>query len=254
MSKKSSIPPKKTSTVDAEEVAQFETLREQWWDETGPMKPLHALNPTRLSFIRDSITAHYGLKSDSRHPLTNISIADIGCGGGIVAEPLARLGATVTGVDAGTENIKVAKAHAEQSGLDIDYRATTVEDLADTGARYDVVTALEIVEHVADIDLFIGSCAKIVKPGGLLILSTLNRTPKSFMLGIVAAEYILRWVPAGTHDWKKFIKPSELAHAVTSHKMKVKDLCGLVYSPVTREFSLSKSDLKVNYFLTASKS
>lgn len=236
------------STVDAQEVGQFDALGDQWWDENGPMRPLHRLNPVRMRYIRDAITQKPGLK-----PLKGLSIADIGCGGGLVAEPLCRMGATVTGVDAGKENIKVASAHAAKHGLDIKYLHTTAEDLAATRQTYDAVTALEIVEHVNDTDFFIASCCKLLKKDGTLVMSTLNRTAKSFALGIVAAEYILRWLPAGTHDWQKFMKPSELARAMEKNGLTVTDIRGLVFNPLTGTFALSRSDLAVNYLITAKK-
>lgn len=236
----------RNSTIDSEEVAQFAAIADQWWDENGPFKPLHRLNPVRIAYLRDQIMARLG-------KVTGISIADIGCGGGLVTEPFARLGANVTGVDAAHENIKAAKNHAKEVGLSITYLATTAEKLAAEGQKFDVVFALEIVEHVSDVGLFIESVTKLVKPSGLLVLSTLNRTPKSFALGIVAAEYILRWMPRGTHDWKKFLKPSELAGHLDDNGFKPVDVTGLVYAPLSREFRLDKNDLDVNYFLTAFK-
>ena len=240
------------STIDEKEVAQFESLGENWWDESGPMRPLHRLNPVRMAYIRRQLCEHFALP-DTIRCLKGLKIADIGCGGGLVTEPLARMGASVTGVDAGKENIKVAKAHAAAHGLEIDYQATTVEKIAASGKQFDAVTALEIVEHVADVPLFVKALCKIVKPGGVLIMSTLNRTPKSYLLGIVAAEHILRWVPTGTHDWKKFLKPSELQREIEPHGLEVTDVRGLIYSPLTRDFSLSARDLDVNYLLTAVK-
>lgn len=252
MAKKSNTARKKFSgtTMDAAEVRQFDSLAQHWWDESGPMKPLHRLNPARMAYIRDRICAHFGLKNEGFTPLSGLSIADIGCGGGLVAEPLCRMGASVTGVDAGAENIKAAEAHAKLHGLDIDYRVSTAEDM--TG-KFDVVTALEIIEHVADPALFIEACCKLVKKNGLIILSTLNRTPKSFLLGIVGAEYILRWVPAGTHDWKKFVKPSELAHLLAPEGFTPTDISGLVFDPADNAFRISADDLDVNYFLCASR-
>lgn len=240
------------ASIDAEEIRQFDELGEKWWDESGPMAPLHKLNPVRMAYIRRTIREHYGLP-DTIRCLQKLKIADIGCGGGIVAEPLCRMGASVTGVDAGKENIKIAAAHAKKHGLDIEYLATSVEKLAAAGKKYDVVTALEIVEHVADVSSFMKALCKIVKPGGLLIMSTLNRTPKSYLLGIVAAEYVLRWLPAGTHDWKKFLKPSELAAHLDAEGLETTDVRGLNYNPLTRDFSLTKSDIEVNYLLSASK-
>jgi 2-polyprenyl-6-hydroxyphenyl methylase/3-demethylubiquinone-9 3-methyltransferase len=205
-----------------------------------------------MEYIKTQICTHFRRDAEGFSSLTGLRIADIGCGGGLVTEPLCRLGADVTGIDAGEDNIKAARLHAAQQGLAIDYKATTVEELAEAGKeKFDVVTALEIIEHVADPELFIASCCKLVKKNGMLILSTLNRTPKSFALGIIAAEYILRWLPAGTHDWKKFVKPSELARPLKQHGLKTVDISGLVYNPLKRSFSLSKTDIDVNYFLTA---
>ncbi|MDE1152296.1 MAG: bifunctional 2-polyprenyl-6-hydroxyphenol methylase/3-demethylubiquinol 3-O-methyltransferase UbiG [Micavibrio sp.] len=240
------------STVNEKEIRQFDALGDTWWDEDGPMRPLHRLNPVRLTYIREQITHHFGLE-DRVGSLKSLNIADIGCGGGLVAEPLARMGATVTGIDAGKENIRVAAAHAKAQGVKVEYLATSAEAVAAKGRTFDVVTALEIVEHVDNVPYFMETCCKLVRPGGLLIMSTLNRTPKSYMLGIVAAEYVLRWLPAGTHDWKKFMKPSELAAYMTDNKLDVADVQGLVYNPLTQQFSLSASDLAVNYFIVASK-
>lgn len=241
------------STIDEKDMRQFEQLGEKWWDESGPMKPLHRLNPTRLDYIRRSACAHFGRDAGKIGSLAGLTALDIGCGGGLVAEPLARMGLHVTGADAGAENIRIAKAHAKAEGLKIDYRTTTAEALAEAGEQYDLVTALEIVEHVADVPLFLSSCAALVKPGGMLVVSTLNRTAKSFALGIVAAEYILRWLPAGTHDWQKFLKPSEVAAPLTTAGLTLTDVRGLVYHPLSDTFSLSTDDLDVNYFVTAVK-
>lgn len=243
----------KRTTVNDAEIRQFDALGDKWWDPQGPMKPLHRLNPVRLEYIRHQICRHFDRDVNAMKVLTGLKIADIGCGGGLVTEPLCRMGGDVTGVDAGKENIRVAKEHAKEIKLDIDYQATTVEAMAAAGKKFDVVTALEIVEHVEDVSLFMESCCKLVKKNGLIILSTLNRTPKSFLMGIVAAEHILRWVPVGTHDWKKFLKPSELAREVEDHGFKIADICGLVYSPFTQQFGLDREDLGVNYLLSASK-
>jgi 2-polyprenyl-6-hydroxyphenyl methylase/3-demethylubiquinone-9 3-methyltransferase len=253
MAEKKSKKVLKGSTINAEEIRQFDALGQKWWDENGPMKPLHRLNPVRLAYIRDTLCNHYGRPAARLRALQGLSIADIGCGGGLVTEPFCRMGADVTGIDAGQENIRVAKAHAAQQKLDIDYRAVTAESLAEKGEKFDVVTALEIIEHVSDIDLFIQSCCSLVKKDGMIIFSTLNRTPKSFLLGIVAAEYILRWLPAGTHDWKKFVRPSEIAQRLEDNGFRVTDIQGLVFNPLSRAFSMSKTDTDVNYFLTAVK-
>jgi 2-polyprenyl-6-hydroxyphenyl methylase/3-demethylubiquinone-9 3-methyltransferase len=238
------------TTVDAAEIRQFEQIASEWWDEKGPLKPLHKLNPVRMGYIKEQVCTYFDRDAGSFTPFTGLRMADIGCGGGLVAEPLCRLGADVTGIDAGVENIKAAKQHAAAQGLKIDYRATTVEVAAEK-EKFDVVTALEIIEHVSDPALFISSCCKLVKKGGMIIFSTLNRTPKSYLLGIVAAEYVLRWVPAGTHDWKKFVKPSELKRPLMQEGLEVTDISGLVYNPFERRFDISKKDIDVNYFLTA---
>ena len=254
--KKSSAPQKgpDSGTVNVAEIAQFDRLGQEWWDENGPMRPLHRLNPVRMTYIRDQICAHFDRQPQAK-ALAGLRIADIGCGGGLVTEPLCRLGASVTGIDAGVENIKIAKAHAQAQaqGLNIDYRADSVERIAAKGEKFDVVTALEIIEHVDDVPLFVRSCCNIVAPNGLLIFSTLNRTAKSYALGIIAAEYLLRWVPRGTHDWKKFLKPSEISRHLQHADFKVGDVTGLVYRPLSRDFALSKTDLDVNYFLTATR-
>lgn len=240
------------STVNADEIAQFDRLGAEWWDINGPMAPLHALNPVRVAYIKDRILAHYGRK-DSAQPLKGIRIADIGCGGGLLSEALCALGAEVTGIDAGAENIAIASAHAKSQALRIDYRATTAEDVAASGEQFDVVTALEIIEHVDDAELFVASCAKLARKDGMLFFSTLNRTPKSFLLGIVAAEYVLRWLKPGTHTWKKFVKPSELSRMLRDTSFKVTDISGLIYNPINGAFALDARDLDVNYILTSTR-
>lgn len=237
------------TTKDDEEIARFSAQAEKWWDKTGPFKPLHKLNPARVQYITQHISRHHSCPDTK---LSGISVLDIGCGGGLITEPLARLGADVTGVDASVENIGTAKSHAHSSNLDVKYIASTAEDLVKKSTQYDIVTALEIVEHVADLPLFIESCAQLVKPGGLLILSTMNRTPESYALGIVAAEYILRWLPQGTHDWKKFVKPSELVKMIKTHAMSPCDISGIRYNPLSDDFSLS-NNIRINYLLTAKK-
>ena len=246
------------STVDAAEVERFSAIADEWWDESGKFAPLHRLNPARIGFIRDRVAAHYGrdpldFGESGAGPLRGLSLLDVGCGGGLVCEPLARLGATVSGIDASDRNVGVARLHAERMGLVIDYRAAPAETLRDEGARYDVVLALEIVEHVADVDLFLACCAQLVKPGGLLILSTLNRTTKAFALAIVGAEYVMRWLPRGTHDWRKFLKPSEVARGLRAAGLSVEELAGIVYSPITGRWRIDAHDLDVNYMLLAAK-
>ncbi|MBC6439262.1 MAG: bifunctional 2-polyprenyl-6-hydroxyphenol methylase/3-demethylubiquinol 3-O-methyltransferase UbiG [Rhodospirillales bacterium] len=237
-------------TVDPDEIETFSAVADRWWDRNGPFRPLHRLNPIRLSYLRDSLAGHFDRDTAEERPLSGLAIADVGCGGGLITEPLARLGATMTGIDASDEAIAVARAHAGTSGLAIDYRASTVEQLADGGTAFDAVVALEIVEHVADRAAFIAAFCRCVRPGGLIILSTLNRTARSFALGIVGAEYVLRWVPRGTHTWLKFVKPSELARDLRASGASVEDVTGLVFNPLNNRWHLGR-DIAVNYMLRA---
>ncbi len=237
-------------TIDPAEVAQFSRLAEAWWDPEGEFRPLHKLNPVRLAYIRDRICAALERDAAADRPLKGLRLVDIGTGGGLVAEPLARLGAAVTAIDASDRNIAIARAHAEGQGIAIDYRAAAAADLVAAGETFDVVLSLEVLEHVADRAAFVEDCARLMTPDGLLLLATLNRTPKSFLLGKVAAEYVLRWLPAGTHDWRKFVRPSELAADLRRAGLKVADLKGIVYSPLTDRFSLSQ-DIDVNYMALA---
>lgn len=238
------------STVDPDEINHFAKDSRHWWDENGPFAPLHRLNPVRMKFIRDAVASHYGLKTETLSPLKGLKILDIGCGGGLVSEPLARMGANVTGIDADKTAIKVASEHAKTSGLKIDYKAESTDSLK---GQFDAVLALEIVEHVASVDKFVDEVVSLCKPGGLVIFSTLNRTPKSFALGIVAAEYILRWVPTGTHNWKKFVRPSELAAALRHAGAMPVDVKGLRLHPLKNEFEIVENDVDVNYFMVATK-
>jgi 2-polyprenyl-6-hydroxyphenyl methylase/3-demethylubiquinone-9 3-methyltransferase len=242
----------RTSTVDQAEVDRFSALAAEWWDPHGKMKPLHKFNPVRLGYIRDTATAHFARDPKTLDCLAGLRILDIGCGGGLLSEPLARLGASVLGADPAQKNIEVAKLHAAQSGLPIDYRATTAEALADAGERFDVVLAMEVVEHVADVSLFVKRCAEMVKPGGLMITATLNRTLKSFALAIVGAEYVLRWLPRGTHQWDKFVTPNELEIALTQGGLTVIEDRGVIYNPLADRWQLAR-DTDVNYMLTAEK-
>jgi 2-polyprenyl-6-hydroxyphenyl methylase/3-demethylubiquinone-9 3-methyltransferase len=244
---------RKNITVEQDEIDQFSRYAADWWNPHGALKPLHRLNPVRLAYLRDQILGQGLGKADLRQPLKGVSLLDVGCGGGLLAEPLARLGALVTGLDASAEAIAEARRHAEISGLAIDYCVGSADEMASDVRRFDVVTALEIVEHVAELDVFVGALAQLVKPGGVLVFSTLNRTLKSFLLGIVAAEYVLRWVPKGTHRWSKFVRPSELVRRVELHGLTAADLTGVVYRPVADTFVLSPDDLDVNYMLTAVK-
>ncbi|KGJ13959.1 bifunctional 2-polyprenyl-6-hydroxyphenol methylase/3-demethylubiquinol 3-O-methyltransferase UbiG [Paracoccus panacisoli] len=237
------------SSIDAAEVAKFEAMAAEWWDPKGKFKPLHMLNPVRLDYIAGQIAAEFARDPRSLRPFEGLRLLDIGCGGGLVSEPMARLGATVTGADAAEGNIRIARLHAEQSGLKIDYRATTAEALLEAGERFDVVLALEIVEHVADPQAFVTTCARLLRPGGLLVASTLNRTPQSFAAAIVGAEWVMRWLPRGTHDWRRFIRPDDLAGMFAAAGVRVVDRAGMVFNPVTFGWSLSPRDLSVNYLM-----
>jgi 2-polyprenyl-6-hydroxyphenyl methylase/3-demethylubiquinone-9 3-methyltransferase len=237
------------------EIEKFSRDAPRWWDEDGPFKPLHRLNPARMQYIKTQICNHYNLDYNNLKALKDLNILDIGCGGGLVCEPLARLGATVTGIDGDDVAIQIAKDHATQSGLKINYRVATAENILSTDNRqpiteYDIVLALEIIEHIDNPSEFVKTTASLVKPGGIIIFSTLNRTPKSYLLGIVAAEYILRWVPRGTHEWSKFLRPSELAKLTKAQNLEVTDITGLIFNPLKNDFTLSKTDLDVNYFIT----
>lgn len=241
------------STLDPAEVERFSRLADEWWDPNGKFGPLHRLNPLRLGYIRDRAAAHWRRDALSGSPLQGLSLLDVGCGGGLVCEPLTRLGARVTGIDAAELNVATARRHAREQELAIDYRVATAEGFVQSGSRFDIVLALEIVEHVADIDLFLEVCARLVAPGGLLFLSTLNRTAKAWALAIAGAEYLLRWLPRGTHDWRKFLKPSEVVRGLGAGGIAAQEIVGVVYSPLSRAWSLSESDLDVNYMLYGSK-
>ena len=240
----------KNGMLDVGEVARFARLASEWWDANGPFKPLHRINPVRLTYIRDQLCRRFGRDPKQGGSLDGLTVLDIGCGGGLVAEPLARLGALVTGIDPAPETIEAAKAHAKGAGLDIAYRPVTAEALAREGSAFDAVLLLEVVEHVPDVPLFLKAVAPLVKPGGVMILSTLNRTLKAYALAIVGAELILRWLPAGTHDWNRFVPPDELRAALAASGLDVGDMTGMVYHPLADEWLLSQ-DTDVNYFATA---
>jgi 2-polyprenyl-6-hydroxyphenyl methylase/3-demethylubiquinone-9 3-methyltransferase len=244
--------PEAGGSVDAAEIARFETLAETWWDPNGPMRPLHQMAPVRIAFVRDRAAAAFGCEIAADKPFAGLSLLDIGCGGGLMAEPMARLGFAVTAIDAAAKNIAVARRHAEQMGLAIDYRAEPVEALADSGQTFDVVLALEVVEHVADLDGFLAAAAAKLKPGGLMVLSTLNRTAKAFALAIVGVEYVLGWLPRGTHSWERFMRPSEASRALRRAGLSIEDLTGVVYDPLRDRFRLSR-DTAVNYMLFATR-
>jgi 2-polyprenyl-6-hydroxyphenyl methylase / 3-demethylubiquinone-9 3-methyltransferase len=240
------------ATVDQAEVARFSRLAGQWWDPAGEMAVLHKFNPVRLAYIRDAACRRFDRDPRQLGCLAGLRILDIGCGGGILCEPLARLGAAMVGVDPAPANIAAARLHAAESALAIDYRAATVETLADAGERFDLVLAMEVVEHVADVGLFVRRCAEMVEPGGVMIAATLNRTLKSFALAIVGAEYVLRWLPRGTHRWDKFVTPNELEIALTQGGLRLSGETGVIYHPLADRWQLS-SDMDVNYMLTAEK-
>ncbi|MGR3198159.1 MAG: bifunctional 2-polyprenyl-6-hydroxyphenol methylase/3-demethylubiquinol 3-O-methyltransferase UbiG [Paracoccus sp. (in: a-proteobacteria)] len=239
------------TSIDPAEIAKFEAMAAEWWDPNGKFRPLHLMNPLRLDYIADQIAAEFGRDRRGLRPFDGLRVLDIGCGGGLVSEPMARLGAEVVGADATEVNIGVARAHADQQGLEIDYRATTAEALADAAEVFDVVLALEIVEHVADPAAFVATCQRLVRPGGLVIVSTLNRTARSFGAAILGAEWIMRWLPRGTHDWARFITPDELATKAERAGLVVADRRGMVFNPITFGWRLSDRDLSVNYILTA---
>ncbi len=241
------------SSIDRAEIAHFSSLAGDWWNPAGVMQPLHKLNPARLEYIRDAVCGHFKRRVGAADALKGLSILDIGCGGGVLCEPLVRLGGDVTGLDASAEGIKAARAHAALSGLDIDYVCDSAENMAQGKQKFDVITVLEILEHVADIDVLLGAAARLLKPNGIMILSTLNRTPKSFLLGIVAAEYILKWVPRGTHDWRKFIRPSELAAHLGKAGLHAGDITGVIYDPLNDNFVLKRGEVGVNYLMYAVK-
>jgi len=241
-----------SSTIDPEEVARFDRVAREWWDPKGPMRALHQFNPVRLAYIRDGAARRFGRNAGETRPLQGLSVLDVGCGGGVLSEPLARLGARVTGLDPAPANLAVARAHAEGAGLAVDYRPDTIEAVAGGGERFDVVLAMEVVEHVPDMPAFVAACAAAVAPGGLLFLATLNRTARAFALAIVGAEYVLGWIPRGTHDWTKFVTPDELGRAVEAAGLAVLDEAGVVYNPLLDRWSLSR-DTAVNYMITAGR-
>lgn len=237
-------------SVEDAELDKFRGLAERWWDPDGPMRPLHRMNPCRVGWIRAELCRQLGLDAAGRRPLAGLRVLDIGCGGGLMAEPLARMGAVVTGLDPAAENVETAAWHAGEVGLAIDYRAGTAEEMAAGSARFQVVLALEVVEHTPDADAFLGTAASLLAPGGLLVLSTLSRTWRAWLLGIVAAERILGWLPAGTHDWHRFVRPSEMARSLRGHGLTVTAITGIAWDTPTDSFSTVR-DTSVNYMLTA---
>jgi 2-polyprenyl-6-hydroxyphenyl methylase/3-demethylubiquinone-9 3-methyltransferase len=242
----------RASSIDTAEVERFSRMAADWWDPRGPMAPLHKLNPVRLGYIRDKAAARFGRDPKKLDCLKGLCVLDIGCGAGILSEPLARLGAQMVGADPAQENIAAAQAHARDSGVSVDYRGTTAEDLAAANERFDVVLAMEVVEHVVDVKAFVATCASMVKPGGLMIAATLNRTLKSFALAIVGAEYVLHWLPRGTHQWDKFVTPNELELAFEHGGLQVTGERGVIYNPFADRWQLS-SDMNVNYMLAGER-
>jgi 2-polyprenyl-6-hydroxyphenyl methylase/3-demethylubiquinone-9 3-methyltransferase len=238
------------ASIDPGEIAKFAALAQEWWDPAGPFAPLHKFNPVRLKFIRDTAAAHFEREARGLRPFQSLTLLDIGCGGGLIAEPMARLGCAVTGVDAGDETVKIASAHAARSGLGIRYRCASAEELAAEKLAFDVVLCLEVVEHTADPGEFIAACARLVKPGGLLLVGTINKTLKSFALAKLAAEYILRWVPYGTHDWNRFLEPRRLQAMLEDDGLRVLKTQGFRFDPLSWDWRLS-GDTDVNYIVAA---
>jgi 2-polyprenyl-6-hydroxyphenyl methylase/3-demethylubiquinone-9 3-methyltransferase len=240
------------STIDDDEIAKFSAMADEWWDPNGKFKPLHKFNPVRLAYIRDWALRHFHRDESEHRPLAGLRILDIGCGGGLLTEPLTRLGASVTGIDAGARNIAVARLHAERMGLAIDYRETTSEALAATGARFDIVLNMEVVEHVADVTLYMQGCADLVAPGGLLFSATINRTARALAFAQFGAEYVLRWLPRGTHDWRRFLTPDELKALITRFGLRLVDETGVVFHPLAGEWRKSP-DMGINYMILAER-
>lgn len=241
------------STIDASEVEKFQAMAAEWWDPNGKFKPLHMLNPCRLDYITSQIAAEFDRDLTQPSPFAGLRILDIGCGGGLLSEPMARLGAEVVGADAAERNIPVAQVHAEEQGLTIDYRHTSAEALVEDGEQFDAIMNMEVVEHVADPLMFLTACQQLLKPGGLMTCSTLNRNPKSYVFAIIGAEHVMRWLPKGTHEWSKFITPDELFDLLRQAGMEPADKTGFAFNPVSWNWSLSERDLSVNYVTTSIK-
>lgn len=236
------------STIDKSEVEKFSKIADEWWGEGGKFKPLHQLNPIRLQYIREAAVAKFGGDEEGLTPLKGLRVLDIGCGGGLLSIPMARLGADVVGVDASARNIEVAKIAAKKQNIEVDFRASSAEDLAEAGEKFDIILNMEVVEHVADVPLFLVACARMLKPDGLMFVATINRTLKSYAFAIVGAEYVLRLLPRGTHDWKKFLRPSEINNILMPQGLKLAAETGVHYNPISEKFSLT-DDLSVNYMM-----
>ena len=241
------------TTIDPSEIAKFEAMAAEWWDPNGKFKPLHMLNPCRLDYITSQISVEFERNLTKPLPFRGLRILDIGCGGGLLSEPMARLGASVVGADAAERNIPVAKVHAEKQGLEIDYRHTSAEALAEAGEQFDVILNMEVVEHVADPLAYLTACQTLLKPGGLMVCSTLNRNTKSYVVAIIGAEHIMRWLPRGTHEWSKFITPEELFKLLDHAGLDPVDRKGFVFNPLGWSWSISDRDLSVNYVTTSIK-
>ena len=240
------------TTIDAGEVERFSRLADQWWDPRGKFRPLHKFNPVRLTYIKEKVSQNFGRDVRDPKAFSGLRFLDIGCGGGLLSEPMARLGASVLGADASETNIEVARIHAARSGLDIDYRAVTAESLRADGETFDVILNMEVVEHVADVSFFVRECASMVRPGGLMFIATINRTMKAWALAIVAAEQVLRWLPKGTHSYDRLVRPEELEEPLRQSGMDVIDRTGVFYSPLTDRWNLSR-DMDVNYMMLAKR-
>jgi len=239
------------STVNKDEIEKFSKLADEWWDINGKFKPLHMFNPIRIEYILDVVTSHFKIDKNEKFPLKNLEILDIGCGGGLISEPMTRLGSNITAIDASSKNINIAKAHAKKNNLNINYLKSVPENL-DTKKKFDIILNLEVVEHVEDLDLYLKSCSRLLKPKGIMFTATLNRTFTSYIKAIVGAEYILKWLPIGTHDWNKFIKPEELEKKITDLDFSIVNLTGLSFNPFFKEWKKTE-DLSVNYILVAQK-
>ena len=240
-------------TIDNNEILKFQAMAEEWWDPSGKFKPLHMLNPCRLQYITDQISWHYSLNLDSKSPFNGLDILDIGCGGGLLSEPMARMGARVLGADAAERNISVAQAHAKKSGLQIDYRHTSVEDLVSESLKFDAILNMEVIEHVASPSQFLEACSDLLKPNGLMICSTLNRSIKSYVNAIIGAEYVMRWLPKGTHDWSKFITPDEIGDLIEAVDLQIIDKKGFSFNKFFWKWSISDNDLDTNYVVSCVK-
>ena len=240
------------STIDQAEVDRFSAMAAEWWDPRGKFKPLHKFNPVRLAYIRDRVSANFGRDPKSPKPLEGLRLLDIGCGGGLLSEPMARMGAEVVGADASEKNIRIAQTHAAGSGVQVDYRAVTAESLAEAGETFDIVLNMEVVEHVADVEFFMTTCASMVRPGGLMFVATINRTVKAASLAIFAAENVLRWLPRGTHQYEKLVRPEELEKPIAANGMEITDRTGVFFNPLSNQWNLSK-DMDVNYMIVAKR-